>query len=43
MRGQPLVLAYRGVGAAGWSTREAYLFGDRITEDVLRADLLAKP
>jgi hypothetical protein len=35
--------AYRGAGAAGWSTRERYLSGDRITEDVLRADLLAKP
>jgi ribosomal protein S18 acetylase RimI-like enzyme len=35
--------AYRGVGAAGWSTQEAYLSGDRITEDVLRADLREKP
>jgi ribosomal protein S18 acetylase RimI-like enzyme len=35
--------AYRGTGAAGWSTQEAYLNGDRITEDVLRADLLANP
>jgi GNAT superfamily N-acetyltransferase len=35
--------AYRGAGAAGWSTQEAYLSGDRITEEVLRADLLAKP
>ena len=35
--------AYRGAGAAGWSTQEAYLSGDRITEGVLRADLLAKP
>jgi ribosomal protein S18 acetylase RimI-like enzyme len=35
--------AYRGAGAAGWSAREAYLSGDRITEDVLGADLLAKP
>jgi GNAT superfamily N-acetyltransferase len=35
--------AYRGVGAAGWSTQESYLSGDRTTEDVLRADLLAKP
>jgi hypothetical protein len=43
MARQPLVLAYRGAGAAGWSTREAYLSGDRITENALRADLLAKP
>ena len=35
--------AYRGAGAGGWSTQEAYLSGDRITEDVLRADLIAKP
>jgi hypothetical protein len=28
--------AYRGAGAAGWSTQEAYLSADRITEDVLR-------
>ncbi|MGB7972967.1 MAG: GNAT family N-acetyltransferase [Roseiarcus sp.] len=35
--------AYRGAGAAGWSTEESYLSGDRITEDLLRADLLAKP
>jgi ribosomal protein S18 acetylase RimI-like enzyme len=35
--------AYRGTGAAGWSTQESYLSGDRITEDALRADLLAKP
>jgi hypothetical protein len=35
--------AYRGAGAAGWSTQEGYLSGDRITEEVLRADLLAKP
>jgi ribosomal protein S18 acetylase RimI-like enzyme len=33
--------AYRG--AACWSTQEAYLSGDRINEDVLRSDLLAKP
>ena len=37
------MLAYRGAGAAGRSTREAYLSGDRITEDALRAALLAKP
>jgi GNAT superfamily N-acetyltransferase len=35
--------AYRGTDKAGWSTQEAYLSGDRITEEVLRADLLAKP
>ena len=35
--------AYRGTGAAGWSTQEPYLDGDRITEDVLRADLATKP
>jgi hypothetical protein len=35
--------AYRGTGAAGWSTQEPYLNGDRITEEVLRADLLANP
>ena len=35
--------AYRGTGAAGWSTQEPCLSGDRITEDVLRADLAAKP
>jgi GNAT superfamily N-acetyltransferase len=36
--------AYRGSGASrGWSTEESYLSGDRITEDLLRADLLAKP
>ena len=35
--------AYRGAGAAGWSTQEAYLSGDRITEDVLRSDLREKP
>jgi ribosomal protein S18 acetylase RimI-like enzyme len=35
--------AYRGAGAAGWSTQEAYLSGDRTTEDVLRADLASKP
>jgi GNAT superfamily N-acetyltransferase len=35
--------AYRSTGAAGWSTQEPYLSGDRITEDVLRSDLAAKP
>jgi hypothetical protein len=28
--------AYRGTGAAGWSTQESYLSGDRITEEVLQ-------
>jgi hypothetical protein len=36
--------AYRGgARAAGWSAQEAYLSGDRLTEDGLRADLIAKP
>jgi ribosomal protein S18 acetylase RimI-like enzyme len=35
--------AYRDAGSAGWSTQEPYLSGDRITEDGLRADLIAKP
>lgn len=36
--------AYRGSGSsAGWSTEAPYLAGDRITPDLLRADLLAKP
>jgi ribosomal protein S18 acetylase RimI-like enzyme len=35
--------AYRGTGAAGWSTQEAYLNGDRITVEVLRADLATNP
>ena len=35
--------AYRGTGAAGWSTQEPYLNGDRITEEVLRADLATNP
>lgn len=36
--------AYRGSGsAAGWSTEAQYLAGDRTTEDLLRADMLAKP
>jgi ribosomal protein S18 acetylase RimI-like enzyme len=35
--------AYRGAGAAGSSTQEPYLSGDRINEEVLRADLAAKP
>jgi GNAT superfamily N-acetyltransferase len=36
--------AYRGCGtSSGWSTEAGYLSGDRITEDLLRADLVAKP
>ena len=36
--------AYRGDGPeAGWTTEGGYLRGDRITEDLLRADLAAKP
>lgn len=36
--------AYRGDGPdAGWTTEAAYLRGDRITDDLLRADLAAKP
>ncbi len=36
--------AYRGAGAAsGWSTETAYLAGDRTTNELLRADLAAKP
>ena len=36
--------AYRGSGSSvGWSTEAAYLSGDRITSDLLRADLRAKP
>ena len=36
--------AYRGDGAdAGWTTEAAYVRGDRTTEDLLRADLAAKP
>ena len=36
--------AYRGSGpSAGWSTEETFLAGDRTTEALLRADLVAKP
>lgn len=36
--------AYRGSGAsAGWNSEAAYIAGDRTTEILLRADLLAKP
>jgi ribosomal protein S18 acetylase RimI-like enzyme len=36
--------AYRGSSASsGWTTEAAYLSGDRTTEDLLRADLDAKP
>jgi hypothetical protein len=36
--------AYRGSGAsAGWNSEVAYIGCDRITENLLRADLLAKP
>ena len=36
--------AYRGAGSSsGWSTEISYLSGDRTTEDLLRADLAAKP
>lgn len=36
--------AYRGSGSSvAWSTEEAYLSGDRTSEDLLRGDLRAKP
>jgi ribosomal protein S18 acetylase RimI-like enzyme len=36
--------AYRGSGAsAGWNSEAAYITGDRTTEILLQADLLAKP
>ena len=36
--------AYRGSGtSSGWTTEVSYLSGDRTTEDLLRADLVAKP
>jgi hypothetical protein len=36
--------AYRGSGAAsGWSAEASYLSGERTTEDLLRADLVANP
>lgn len=37
-------LAFRGIGGdAGWSTKEQYIDGTRITQEQLREDLLAKP
>lgn len=37
-------LAFRGRGdEAGWSIKEEYIEGTRITEDLLREDLAAKP
>ncbi|HEX7854957.1 MAG TPA: GNAT family N-acetyltransferase [Sphingobium sp.] len=37
-------MAYRGRGAeAGWTTEAGYIAGTRITEDLLRQDLAAKP
>jgi GNAT superfamily N-acetyltransferase len=37
-------LAFRGTGEdAGWSTKEQYIDGTRITEDLLREDIAAKP
>jgi ribosomal protein S18 acetylase RimI-like enzyme len=35
--------AYRGIGDVGWTSEESYLAGNRTTEDLLRADLAAKP
>ena len=35
--------AYRSIIGSGWSTREAYLEGDRITEALLRDDLVRTP
>ncbi len=36
--------AYRGSGAsAGWNSEAGYISGDRTTESLLKADLLAKP
>ena len=35
--------AYRSSGPSNWSTEQKYLVGDRTTNDVLRADLVAKP
>jgi ribosomal protein S18 acetylase RimI-like enzyme len=36
--------AYRGSGAsAGWNSEAAYISGDRTSESLLRADLLASP
>jgi GNAT superfamily N-acetyltransferase len=37
-------LAFRGgAGQSGWSTEEHYIDGTRITNDLLREDMLAKP
>jgi GNAT superfamily N-acetyltransferase len=37
-------LAFRGRGEnTGWSTKEEYIEGTRITEDLLREDIAAKP
>ena len=37
-------VAFRGLGEdAGWSVREEYIEGTRITEDLLREDMAAKP
>jgi GNAT superfamily N-acetyltransferase len=36
--------AYRGSGvSSGWNTEAGYLSGDRATENLLRAELVAKP
>jgi len=36
--------AYRGSGTSiGWSTEVGYISGERTTEDLLRAELVAKP
>lgn len=36
--------AYRGAAdSSGWNTEEAYLEGDRTTDELLRADIAAKP
>jgi GNAT superfamily N-acetyltransferase len=35
--------AYRGSGDVGWTSEESYLSGNRTTEDLLRADIAAKP
>jgi hypothetical protein len=39
----PINRAYRGSGAACSSTEASYLSGERTTEDLLRADLVANP
>ena len=35
--------AYRGISDAGWCSEEGYLAGNRTTEELLHADLAAKP